>query len=964
MKKRWSFVRSSFDGLHPEMQPGSGSCFALALAATLIFYGQALLHGSLNAGFLYTGDFFGEYLPAMAKTHSLVGKGIFSAIDFSLHAGASEFFLRPNFFPYHPFLLIYSLIVPFEWETTERLIRVAVFMVALHSFLGCYFTLRLFTRFVNLGIGSAALIAVGFCFSGQMVNALTQPAFLFCTSVIPWSIYGALSVAEKPTLGRAVHAALPVLISLTGGYVTLGVASAAMAMLVAILLIFYVEGPAEEYRVRWQKVRFALAPFVLAGLVVAPLYWAIIEFNSRTPSSAPTSLFWSAHMLSEAPQALLRLLSYRLLYPGPQYEFSLSWGFVPLTIGVLFFCSIRGVTGLTGAEWRLLKLSMIGYFVIVLAIFGDYSPVSDLFYYFAPGVGRMHIYQRHLLAGHLFFVIAVALMFKLVIGSDDKRPIKIAMFVLMGLTAVSAHLVALHGTVAADLRLNNFLIFELLVASLFAASLLIPGNAFKYAVAIVLMTLPALDRVYDYSSGTTNQYPAQKAGKIVLDRDANQRLISYFRQNSQKSIIKYVDISPTAEYFPKNYPWFVLHEVPLSSFGGFGFYLVAIDSYLKRMFHTVPPGAKQVVLRPDWQWAEKAGADFVVYEEGSALTGIDPAMVADLSRPEKVLRFGTNLVAAPFKPSHSFTKYGQQTLFDNGYLRLVTPSLPPGSNLAQGKAAKQSTTAGGEAAKAVDGNTDGNFAAASVTHTGSQENAWWDLDLGATAAINYFRIWNRTDCCQSRLKDYWVFASDRPFADADTPERLTSRPNTWSNHQISPPDPNVMIATGRIQARYIRIQLGRPQEPSMNYLSLGEVEVLGTWDPGEAKAVQGVSEVAQAKVGRFETNGASALELDIELSAPALAQYLFWPNDRLNFYVNGDRVNAPVEDGLHTVALPKGRSTLQIHYVNWPLRVFILFYAIYALVFIFFALPLWLQMRVRNIFRRRRTDAAPSPLDG
>jgi hypothetical protein len=122
---------------------------------------------------------------------------------------------------------------------------------------------------------------------------------------------------------------------------------------------------------------------------------------------------------------------------------------------------------------------------------------------------------------------------------------------------------------------------------------------------------------------------------------------------------------------------------------------------------------------------------------------------------------------------------------------------------------------------AVDGNTDGNFFHGSVTATNLDPNPWWEVDLGASTAVSSIAIWNRTDCCGSRLNDYWVFVSDTPFLDTDTPTTLQNRPGTFSSHQTTAPNPSATI-TGLARGRYVRVQLS-----NAGYLSLAEVQVFG-----------------------------------------------------------------------------------------------------------------------------------------
>ena len=77
-----------------------------------------------------------------------------------------------------------------------------------------------------------------------------------------------------------------------------------------------------------------------------------------------------------------------------------------------------------------------------------------------------------------------------------------------------------------------------------------------------------------------------------------------------------------------------------------------------------------------------------------------------------------------------------------------------GANLARGGKASQSSTGfGGDAGRANDGMTDGDYKKSSVSHTASGESdPWWEVDLGKPAPVDKIAIWNRTDNkLQSRL---------------------------------------------------------------------------------------------------------------------------------------------------------------------------------------------------------------------
>jgi azurin len=73
--------------------------------------------------------------------------------------------------------------------------------------------------------------------------------------------------------------------------------------------------------------------------------------------------------------------------------------------------------------------------------------------------------------------------------------------------------------------------------------------------------------------------------------------------------------------------------------------------------------------------------------------------------------------------------------------------MSEGQNIAtSGKATQSSTSNGGDASKAIDGNTNGLFGAGSQTHTNENDrNPWWELDLGGDRSVESIAVWNRTE---------------------------------------------------------------------------------------------------------------------------------------------------------------------------------------------------------------------------
>ena len=109
-----------------------------------------------------------------------------------------------------------------------------------------------------------------------------------------------------------------------------------------------------------------------------------------------------------------------------------------------------------------------------------------------------------------------------------------------------------------------------------------------------------------------------------------------------------------------------------------------------------------------------------------------------------------------------------------------------GENVAlAGKASQSSTGFGGEAKRVNDGNTNGDYQKNSVNHTDTgKDDAWVEIDLGATKPIDRIAIWNRTDgggSISDRLKGYKVQLLDE------------SRDVIWERQPAKVPAPSETI---------------------------------------------------------------------------------------------------------------------------------------------------------------------------
>lgn len=70
----------------------------------------------------------------------------------------------------------------------------------------------------------------------------------------------------------------------------------------------------------------------------------------------------------------------------------------------------------------------------------------------------------------------------------------------------------------------------------------------------------------------------------------------------------------------------------------------------------------------------------------------------------------------------------------------------------------------------VDSNNDN-----SVTHTGSDQNAWWNADLGRPQYVKAIALYNRADCCSERLANYEIRVGNEP-----NPVHNPACPGVWT----------------------------------------------------------------------------------------------------------------------------------------------------------------------------------------
>ncbi|NBS92102.1 hypothetical protein EBS67_19210, partial [bacterium] len=107
-----------------------------------------------------------------------------------------------------------------------------------------------------------------------------------------------------------------------------------------------------------------------------------------------------------------------------------------------------------------------------------------------------------------------------------------------------------------------------------------------------------------------------------------------------------------------------------------------------------------------------------------------------------------------------------------------------GTNIAlKGTATQSSTDYEGPPKLAIDGNTNGDYnVAKSTTHTKTENNPWWEVQLPQVSPVDKVVVWNRTDAGTSvRISGYRVLILDE------------SRNPVWKIEQPAVPNPSTEL---------------------------------------------------------------------------------------------------------------------------------------------------------------------------
>ncbi|KAI8508936.1 hypothetical protein Bbelb_127840 [Branchiostoma belcheri] len=126
------------------------------------------------------------------------------------------------------------------------------------------------------------------------------------------------------------------------------------------------------------------------------------------------------------------------------------------------------------------------------------------------------------------------------------------------------------------------------------------------------------------------------------------------------------------------------------------------------------------------------------------------------------------------------------------------------TNIAVGRPAFQTSTSvhystDGVPSRAVDGNLNSNYRGLSCTHTLSEHNPAWWVDLGNSFPINRVTVFNRQDCCWERINPFNIHVGDS--------DQVSTNPRCVGDYRLVPGQTYVSLPCYNMRGRYVGILL-------------------------------------------------------------------------------------------------------------------------------------------------------------
>lgn len=840
-------------------------------------------------GFMMSGDIQKFYFPSFVEGYRRFWNGGLLGIDFLTAGGASVFAFRANLMPFYPPYLASYLLFDVSNLSTAAVVYCAIHV--LHMWAAIYTSMRLGRRFLGFGLAGSFLFAFLFALSSQAASYIALATFYFQMMLVPVVAY---------TLCRLMLTRSPLQIVLSSMvFVTLFLSSygptMACAFAAAVILSGYVYAVRIRPRFRAHPLWRLLAPFVslaIAGAVALPYYLAQWKYASEVAPSFKT-LQATAFDLAFSGLDLVNGLSQSMRMGTAVVEGRLNWNLIPALLIILGMVAIalRSAT-LSNRQTQMFGFAAAIYVGFLSITLGTSLPTADMFYYGVPILGSMHIFQRYLAFGQIFFALAAS--GGIVLFTRSATPAWRGILLgtgLVGWFTISLWMAANRDSIA---QVEPGRLLSEMFVCLVAICLLSIAKARNAIIGIALLSaVVSVQQMYSMQYGLGR--PTIWATELDPVSEDQDKLLAFLERTNAKALSKMVYLTPgPGTYLYRNYPWLVGSDVKVMSFQGYETHLSIVRGYWALM-----GGAYG---EHDRDWVLRTGFDYIVWDDATAdrANGI-PASMDNRVRLGESLRLG---------PSLSITKieFDAPVTFGMG-----SPSLElPSANSAAWPPVTISDGWAIEAGKLVRTSVGAlnNFHVA----TNASGNATYELS---------FSVEGTGGLLTSALGG---FGAD--------PLPITG-PGRYSI--ILKP-----IARGDLWIGATNDFTGTISDVVLQELTTSSTSIMPSAFDNGILRVEG--KPGTVSVGNFATNYASQISLDLAVTEPARLVYLLWPIDYMVPYLDGQRVQWTREANWPSyIDLQPGEHNFELRFESTPGTIFVWSASIYAGIMVLLTL-FWLSL--------------------
>jgi len=544
----------------------------------------------------FLGDLHIAGFPSFILARNYALDFVTFGIDFVTSNGSSSFFLRPNFPSYYtPQFLLLNTAGHFQKLSSPLLFSILIYISGAISLI---FSALYSKNILKMGLWSSMLC--GAIFTTLISQQYGQIAFFNVAACFPAVLYTtALAFEKQNGATRKLLLSLPIVCIATGGYLPLAVMGIIVAYITNIVVL--------------RKNIVTSSSIVLGnlyvGITLVAIYITCLLVAVRLVPSLPDGpLFESMYYqdLSLTMKGLFSIFVPALPRGGgeaPHFNVGL-----PLVICYLIaYSHARHNSRNTAIAFTSVCL-LVFAFSIVLSM-GRFSGLANIFFYTVPALGKMHAYGRYTLISSFFFALGLSYY----INQIDNANIEKATNFPVMLVGVLLALCIFFPEFLDAKGINSIqLVIELIVCVMVILSFKLESTKQTTIALLVILTLHQASFTYVPTNWATHSNPGNTSIDLTVDRARMTRTVDFMLANSNKLLIKYIDLTPEVEKIGgvmHNFPWYVTRSTGdrrISSYMGYEQGLSMQFEYAQMFSY---------YGKYDSTYLKSTGVDYLIYDE-------------------------------------------------------------------------------------------------------------------------------------------------------------------------------------------------------------------------------------------------------------------------------------------------------------------------------------------------------------